>query len=73
MRHTVATMLLFLLLVFIVLEHVINVRYRIIILFLGPYAHLFVGTYEQNVIPEMLAYASCIGDGLTACNRKECC
>lgn len=33
----------------------------------GPYAHLFVGNYEQNAIPAILAYASCIGDGLTAC------
>ncbi|XP_058835963.1 membrane-bound alkaline phosphatase-like [Topomyia yanbarensis] len=33
----------------------------------GPWAHLFTGTYEQNTIPHMMAYASCIGDGLKAC------
>lgn len=36
---------------------------------IGPYAHLFTGTYEQNVIPHLLAYASCIGKGLTACSQ----
>ncbi|XP_062558476.1 membrane-bound alkaline phosphatase-like [Armigeres subalbatus] len=34
----------------------------------GPWSHLFKGTYEQNAIPHMLAYASCIGDGLKACS-----
>ncbi|XP_053685595.1 membrane-bound alkaline phosphatase-like [Sabethes cyaneus] len=33
----------------------------------GPWSHLFTGTYEQNTIPHMMAYASCIGHGLTAC------
>ncbi|KXJ70902.1 hypothetical protein RP20_CCG022130 [Aedes albopictus] len=33
----------------------------------GPWAHLFTGTYEQNVIPHMMAYAACLGDGLKAC------
>lgn len=33
----------------------------------GPWSHLFVGTYEQSTIPHMMAYASCIGSGLTAC------
>lgn len=37
---------------------------------IGPYAHLFTGCYEQNVIPHLLAYASCIGKGLTACTIK---
>lgn len=36
----------------------------------GPYSHLFTGSVEQNVIPHFLAFASCIGDGLTACNIK---
>lgn len=36
---------------------------------LGPWSHLFTGVYEQNVIPHMIAYASCIGEGLTACKR----
>lgn len=34
----------------------------------GPWAHLFTGIYEQNVIPHFMAFASCIGDELTACN-----
>ncbi|XP_058466144.1 membrane-bound alkaline phosphatase-like [Malaya genurostris] len=34
----------------------------------GPWAHLFTGTYEQNTIPHMMAYAACIGDGLKACS-----
>ena len=33
----------------------------------GPWAHLFTGSYEQNVIPHMMAYAACIGNGLKAC------
>uniref|UniRef100_A0A3F2YW16 Alkaline phosphatase n=1 Tax=Anopheles dirus TaxID=7168 RepID=A0A3F2YW16_9DIPT len=33
----------------------------------GPWSHLFTGSYEQNVIPHMMAYASCIGSGLKAC------
>lgn len=37
----------------------------------GPWSHLFTGTYEQNVIPHMLAYAACIGDGLKACDRSQ--
>lgn len=36
---------------------------------IGPWAHLFQGTLEQNVIPHILAYASCIGNGLKACNE----
>ncbi|XP_062558478.1 membrane-bound alkaline phosphatase-like [Armigeres subalbatus] len=34
----------------------------------GPWSHLFTGTYEQNTLPHMMAYAACIGDGLTACS-----
>lgn len=40
----------------------------------GPYAHLFTGVVEQNVIPHIMAYASCVGKGTTACddfNKKE--
>ncbi|XP_011187988.2 membrane-bound alkaline phosphatase-like [Zeugodacus cucurbitae] len=33
----------------------------------GPWSHLFTGVYEQNTIPHMMAYASCVGDGLKAC------
>ncbi|XP_035919779.1 alkaline phosphatase-like [Anopheles stephensi] len=35
----------------------------------GPWSHLFTGSYEQNVIPHMMAYASCIGNGLKACKN----
>lgn len=34
----------------------------------GPWAHLFSGNNEQNNIPHFMAYASCIGKGLKACN-----
>ncbi|KAJ8923109.1 hypothetical protein NQ315_001662 [Exocentrus adspersus] len=30
----------------------------------GPWAHLFTGVLEQSTIPHMMAYASCVGDGL---------
>ncbi|XP_050350529.1 membrane-bound alkaline phosphatase-like [Nymphalis io] len=33
----------------------------------GPWSHLFSGNYEQNFIPHAIAYASCIGSGLTTC------
>ncbi|XP_075147555.1 phurba tashi [Haematobia irritans] len=33
----------------------------------GPFAHLFTGVYEQNLIPHAMAYASCLGSGRTAC------
>lgn len=35
----------------------------------GPWSHLFTGNYEQNAIPHLMAYASCIGNGLKACDR----
>jgi alkaline phosphatase len=35
----------------------------------GPWAHLYQGTVEQNVIPHVMAYASCIGTGLTMCQE----
>lgn len=31
----------------------------------GPWSHLFSGVYEQNVIPYLIAYASCVGEGLS--------
>ncbi|XP_055626172.1 membrane-bound alkaline phosphatase-like [Toxorhynchites rutilus septentrionalis] len=34
----------------------------------GPWSHLFSGMYEQNVIPHLIGYAACIGNGLKACN-----
>lgn len=35
---------------------------------IGPYAHLFTGSMEENEIPHFMAYAGCIGSGLTACD-----
>lgn len=35
----------------------------------GPWAHLLVGSTEQNVIPHVMAYASCVGDGITVCDE----
>lgn len=37
----------------------------------GPWAHLFSGVVEQNIIPHIMAYAACIGDGLTMCQEEE--
>lgn len=33
----------------------------------GPHAHLFKGSFEQYTIPHVIAYASCLGSGMTAC------
>lgn len=30
----------------------------------GPYAHYFSGVHEQSTIPHLIAFASCMGDGL---------
>ncbi|XP_055682613.1 membrane-bound alkaline phosphatase-like [Lutzomyia longipalpis] len=38
----------------------------------GPWAHLFTGTYEQNVIPHMIAYAADLsGDGWLPIRTKN--
>lgn len=34
----------------------------------GPYAHLFRGISEQHSIPQLMAYAACMGDGPTSCD-----
>ncbi|XP_022901311.1 alkaline phosphatase-like [Onthophagus taurus] len=34
----------------------------------GPWAHLFSGVIQQNVIPHTMAFAACVGDGPTACD-----
>ncbi|XP_067619433.1 membrane-bound alkaline phosphatase-like [Eurosta solidaginis] len=34
----------------------------------GPWAHLFTGVYEQNTIPHIMAFASCLSDGVTMCD-----
>lgn len=36
----------------------------------GPWAHLFTGVVEQNVIPHIMAYASCVGKGLSVCELE---
>ncbi|XP_004537896.1 membrane-bound alkaline phosphatase-like [Ceratitis capitata] len=35
----------------------------------GPWAHLFKKNYDQNTIPHMMAYASCLADGQIACSK----
>lgn len=37
----------------------------------GPWSHLFTGSFEQNFLPHAIAYASCIGPGLTTCKSKS--
>ena len=36
----------------------------------GPWSHLYAGSFEQNFIPHAMAFASCVGDGLTMCDGK---
>lgn len=36
----------------------------------GPWEHLFTGTLEQNTLPHFMAYAACLGDGLTMCSQN---
>lgn len=43
----------------------------VVIFAAGPHAHLFTGTMEQHVIPHFMAYASCIGEGITYCNKTR--
>lgn len=38
---------------------------------LGPWSHLFTGLYEQNVIPHIIGYAACLGEGLTVCRSYK--
>lgn len=37
----------------------------------GPHAHMFTGVMEQHLIPHLMAYASCIGNGITYCNKTR--
>ncbi|KAJ0176439.1 hypothetical protein K1T71_007618 [Dendrolimus kikuchii] len=37
---------------------------------IGPWSHLFTGNYEHNYLPHAMAYAACIGPGLSSCNIK---
>lgn len=43
----------------------------VVIFAAGPHAHLFTGSMEQHTIPHFMAYASCIGDGITFCNKTK--
>lgn len=36
----------------------------------GPLSHLFTGTHEQNYIPHVMAYASCVGRNKDHCKSK---
>lgn len=42
----------------------------VVIFAIGPHAHLFRGSMEEHTIPHFMAYASCIGDGITHCNKS---
>lgn len=37
----------------------------------GPWSHLLTGVIEQHLIPHVMAYASCVGDGLTLCDESS--
>lgn len=37
----------------------------------GASSHLFSGVLEQSMIPHILAYASCVGDGLKICDKQK--
>lgn len=34
----------------------------------GPWAHMYQGTIEQSIIPHVMAFASCIGNGKKSCD-----
>ncbi|XP_049957901.1 membrane-bound alkaline phosphatase-like [Schistocerca serialis cubense] len=34
----------------------------------GPCSHLLSGVFEQSYVPHAVAFATCVGDGATACN-----
>lgn len=36
----------------------------------GRHHALFAGLYEQSHVPHFMAYAACIGPGLTACDQS---
>ncbi|XP_064555971.1 alkaline phosphatase, tissue-nonspecific isozyme [Drosophila montana] len=38
---------------------------------LGPQAHLFSGVMEQNLLPHLMAYAACLGQGTTICQQNS--
>ncbi|XP_030378103.1 alkaline phosphatase, tissue-nonspecific isozyme [Scaptodrosophila lebanonensis] len=37
----------------------------------GPQAHLFSGIMEQNLLPHLMSYAACLGDGTTVCQKQR--
>ncbi|CAH0563811.1 unnamed protein product [Brassicogethes aeneus] len=37
----------------------------------GPWSHLFTGVMEENVIPHLMAFASCVSNGITACDSLK--
>lgn len=43
----------------------------VVIFAAGPHSHLFSGVMEQHNIPHFLAYATCIGHGITHCNKMN--
>ncbi|XP_053965110.1 alkaline phosphatase-like [Anastrepha ludens] len=37
----------------------------------GPWEHLFRGVMQQNLLPHMMAYASCMGTGPKMCDKSK--
>lgn len=37
---------------------------------IGPWSHLFTGNYEHNYLPHAMAYAACMGPGLSSCDYR---
>lgn len=37
----------------------------------GPQSHLFSGVIEQNAIPHLMAYASCVSEESTVCDELD--
>lgn len=37
----------------------------------GPWAHLFSGVMEQNVIPLLMGFAACVGNSNTICDQHK--
>ena len=45
--------------------------YQVAVYAIGPQSHLFRGLQQQTYIPNVIAYAACIGEGRTFCQQDE--
>lgn len=43
----------------------------VVVFAMGPQSHLFGGVMEQNLLPHIMGYAACLGNGLTLCNQDK--